>query len=64
MRGKVKTELHQDFFSLAAQLLREIRPSKLEEARAREQMKERQRRSSENYRKKNRERMKEARKKQ
>jgi hypothetical protein len=63
MRRKTKEELHKDFFSLAAQILREIRPSRLDEAKKREAMKERERRQSPEYKEKNRLRMQEKRKK-
>lgn len=62
MRRKTKEELHQDFFGLAAQLMRTIRPSRLEEARKREFMKERERRQTPEYKEKNRLRMQEKRK--
>lgn len=62
MRRKTKEGIYQDFFSLAAQLMRKIRPSRLEESRQRESMKDRERRQSPEYKEKNRLRMQEKRK--
>lgn len=56
-------ENRPDPFSLIAQLTREIRPSKLEEARERERQRDRERHQSPEYRKENRERMKKLRSK-